>query len=90
MFFSFKVYYFPILLVQALFVLSLRTESKYTFDFRSIRARRPFDRRSEIMSNQFADVSFVVSLGSSRNAPSHKERREVCSALYHCKKHMLE
>ena len=38
------------------------------------------------MSNQFADVSFVVSLGSSRNAPSHKERREVCSALYHCKK----
>ena len=60
------------------------------FRFRSIRARPPFDRRSELMSNQYADVRFVVSLGSSRNSTSHKERWELCSALYHCKKHMLE
>ena len=29
------------------------------FQLRSIRARRPFDRRSELMSNQYADVRFV-------------------------------
>ena len=29
------------------------------FQFRSVRARRPFDRRSELMSNQYADVRFV-------------------------------
>ena len=56
------------------------------FRFRSIRARRPFGRRSELMSNQYADVRFVVSLGSSRNSTSHKERWEVCSALYHFKR----
>ena len=88
--FSFKVYYFPILLVKALFVFFFKYWKQVYFRFRSIRARPPFDRRSELMSNQYTDVRFVVSLGSSRNSTSHKERWELFSALYHCKKHMLE
>ena len=32
-FFSFKVYYFPTLLVKALYILFPSTESNYTFDF---------------------------------------------------------
>ena len=82
-FFSFKVYYFPILLVKALY--SFQVLKATTFRFRSIRARRPFDRRSNLMFNQYADLRFVVSLGSSRNAPPHGG-----GGAAHCKKHMLE
>ena len=32
-FFSFKVYYFPILLLKALFTLFPSTKNNYTFDF---------------------------------------------------------